>query len=141
MITQTGGPSGSVPATLSLSLAAAPANLGSFVPGVAGTYNATVAANVISTAADALLSVADPSTNATGHLVNGAFSLPEPLQVSATSTFAALGVGPLALKTWTGPASNDAVTIAFRQAIKANDALRTGAYAKNLTFTLSTTTP
>ena len=37
--------------------------------------------------------------------------------------------------------SNDAVTIAFKQVIKANDALRTGAYAKTLTFTLSTTTP
>src|SRR3954465_1744750 len=57
VITQTSGPSGSVPATLSLSLATAPANLGSFVAGVAGTYNSTVQANVISTAAEALLSV------------------------------------------------------------------------------------
>ena len=37
--------------------------------------------------------------------------------------------------------SNDPVTITFRQAIGANDALRTGTYAKTLTFTLSTTTP
>ena len=37
--------------------------------------------------------------------------------------------------------SNDAVTIAFQQAIGANDALRTGAYSKTLTFTLSTTNP
>ena len=37
--------------------------------------------------------------------------------------------------------SNDAVTITFKQLIKANDALRTGTYSKTLTFTLSTTTP
>jgi hypothetical protein len=37
--------------------------------------------------------------------------------------------------------SNDAVTLAFRQLIGANDALRTGTYAKTLTLTLSTTSP
>ena len=37
--------------------------------------------------------------------------------------------------------SNDAVTVTFRQAIGATDALRTGAYTRTLTFTLSTTTP
>ena len=37
--------------------------------------------------------------------------------------------------------SNDPVTIGFRQAVKATDALRTGAYSKTLTFTLSTTNP
>ena len=36
---------------------------------------------------------------------------------------------------------NDAVAVAFQQHIGANDALRTGAYSKTLTFTLSTTTP
>jgi hypothetical protein len=40
-----------------------------------------------------------------------------------------------------GPAPNESVTIAFKQAIKATDALRTGIYSKTLTFTLSTTTP
>ena len=40
-----------------------------------------------------------------------------------------------------GPVSNDTVTIGFRQHIAANQALRTGAYSKTLTFTLSTTTP
>ena len=43
--------------------------------------------------------------------------------------------------TWTGPVSNDPVTIAFKQHIAAGDALRTGTYSKTLTFTLSTTTP
>jgi hypothetical protein len=37
--------------------------------------------------------------------------------------------------------SNDAIAIRFSQHIGANDALRTGSYAKTLTFTLSTTTP
>ena len=37
--------------------------------------------------------------------------------------------------------SNDAVPITFKQAIGASDALRTGTYAKTLTFTLSTTAP
>ena len=37
--------------------------------------------------------------------------------------------------------SNDPVTINFKQAIGANDPLRTGSYSKTLTFTLSTTQP
>ena len=35
----------------------------------------------------------------------------------------------------------DAVTIAFKQTIGANEPLRTGSYTKTLTFTLSTTNP
>jgi hypothetical protein len=35
----------------------------------------------------------------------------------------------------------DPVTIAFKQRIGADDALRTGTYSRTLTFTLSTTTP
>ena len=66
---------GSVPATLSLTLGD-PAVFGSFTPGVGQDYTASTTANVISTAGDATLSVADPSTTATGHLVNGTFSLP-----------------------------------------------------------------
>ena len=48
---------------------------------------------------------------------------------------------PLTLTTWSNPVSNDPVQALFTQTIGANDALRTGAYAKTLTFTLSTTTP
>jgi hypothetical protein len=33
------------------------------------------------------------------------------------------------------------VTVAFKQHIGANDALRTGTYSATVTFTLSTTTP
>jgi hypothetical protein len=79
---------------------------------------------VISTAGDAALTYSDP-----GHLTNGAFSLPSPLQVT------------LSKSTWTAPVSNDPVTIGFKQHIGATDALRTGTYSKTLTFTLSTTTP
>jgi hypothetical protein len=119
---------GSVPATLSLVLGA-PATFGAFTPGVAKEYTASTIATVISSAGDATLSVSDPSPVAPGRLVNGTFSLPQPLQ--------GLGV----VKTWAAPISNDPVTVTFKQAIGASDALRTGTYSKTLTFTLSTTQP
>ena len=106
-------------------------------------------ANVISTAGDALLSVADPSATATGRLVNGTFSLAASLQANATSA-ARRGRGaggcrrleqPHLAADVQRPASNDAVSLNFSQAIGANEALRTGSYSKSLTFTLSTTTP
>ena len=90
-----------------------------------GSTTATTDANVISTAGDAALSVSEPRPPAR----NGAFSLPQPLQVAFSKT------------AWTAPVSNDKVTLTFKQAIGANDALRTGTYSKTLTFTLSTTTP
>ena len=104
---------------------------------------------MISTAGSATLSIADPSSTATGHLVNGAFSLPSALQARATSaagTGAALAnvggsASPTSLLNYSGPVSNDAVTLAFRQRIGATDALRTGTYSKTLTLTLSTTKP
>ena len=37
--------------------------------------------------------------------------------------------------------TNDAVTIDFRQTIGANEVLRSGAYGKTLTFTLTTANP
>jgi subtilase-type serine protease len=119
---------GSVPATLSLTLGA-PASFGAFTAGVAREYTASTTATVLSTAGDAALAVADPSPVAPGHLVNGAFSLPQPLQ--------GLGV----VKTWSAPTSNEAVPVTFKQSIAAADALRTGTYSKTLTFTLSTTQP
>ena len=122
-IGEEGGVGGTVPATLSLALGTA-ATFPSFVPGVAREYEATTTANVISTAGDATLSVSPP-----GNLTNGAFSLPEPLRVEFSKA------------AWTAPVANDPVTITFKQAIKANDALRTGTYSKTLTFTLSTTNP
>jgi hypothetical protein len=128
-----GDVSGTVPATLSLTLGPN-VSFGAFTPGVTKEYTATTTANVISTAGDATLSVSDLSATATGHLVNGAFSLPEPLLVAGSAL-------PATVKTYSGPVSNDPVTIEFRQLIKATDPLRTGTYSKTLTFTLSTTTP
>jgi hypothetical protein len=137
---------GSVPATLSLTVGQA-STLGPFVPGIGADYQNSVPATVTSSAGDATLAVADASTTATGHLVNGAFSLPQALQVKATTVsapnanFAALGTSPLVLTQWNAPVSLDTVTVSFKQPIGATDALRTGSYTKTLTFTLSTTTP
>jgi hypothetical protein len=138
-----GNVGGSVPATLSLSLGT-PAAFGAFTPGVAKDYTAATTANVISTAGDATLSVADPSTSNTGKLTNGSFALVQPLQANAKGgAFAAVGgsSNPTALLTYSNPVSNDVVPIGFKQSIGANDPLRTGSYSKTLTFTLSTTTP
>jgi hypothetical protein len=46
-----------------------------------------------------------------------------------------------AVKTWAGPVSSDVVAVGFRQTIAATEPLRTGAYSKTLTYTLSTTAP
>jgi hypothetical protein len=141
----TGTVSGTVPATLALTLGP-PASFGAFTAGVAKDYLASTTANVISSAGDGTLTVSDPSSTATGHLVNGSFSLPQALQAQASSAGGTGGAlapltSPVTLLTYTGPVSNDAVSIAFKQSIGANDALRTGNYSKTLTFTLSTTTP
>ncbi len=139
---------GTVPPTLSLSLGTAAA-FGPFTPGVDATYNASTTANVISSAGDGVLSVSDPSSSNTGKLVNGTFTLAQPLQASATSAagtgsaFAPVGgsANPTSVLTYSGPTSNDQVTLNFRQTIGRMEALRTGAYSKTLTFTLSTTQP
>src|SRR4051794_9960900 len=139
---QVDGPvGGTVPATLSLTLGT-PAAFGAFTPGVAKEYIAASTATITSTAGDATLSVSDASTAAPGHLVNGAFSLPQAVQAQANAgAFAPIGASPIALLTYSAPVSNDPVTMTFKQVIGANDALRTGTYAKTFTFTLSTTNP
>ena len=113
----TGDAGGTVGATRSLTLGGAGggASFGQFTPGVTKTYESATTANVISTAGDATLSVADPSPTATGHLVNGAFSLPQPLKAGGSNL-------PATVKTYNGPVSNDAVTLGFQQAVGANDA-------------------
>jgi hypothetical protein len=146
MTSANGEVGGSVPATLSLAIGP-PASFGAFTPGVPRVYDATTSATVLSTAGEAVLSVVDSSATAPGHLVNGAFSLPQPLQARArnaanTSTaYNNVSGAPLNLLSYPGPISNDAVSLDFRQAIASNDALRTGTYSKTLTFTLSTTSP
>jgi amidase len=124
VVKETGGSvGGTVPATLSLTLGA-PASFGAFTPGVAKEYTAQTEATIVSTAGEATLTVSDP-----GHLANGPFTLPQPLQVTVTPS------------AWAAPVSNAKSTIAFKQVIGASDALRTGSYSKTLTFTLSTTSP
>jgi hypothetical protein len=78
---------------------------------------------VLSTAGDATLTASD------GTLANGAFTLRTPLQ----------GTG--VLKTWAAPVTNAIVPVTLKQAIAADEPLRTGSYSKTLTFTLSTTAP
>jgi hypothetical protein len=145
--TDGGGAGGSVPATLGLTLGPA-ASFGPFQPGADEDYSAAGTATVVSTAGDAQLSVTDTSTTAPGHLVNGTFSLPSPVQAKASSpagagptAFAPISAAPLTLLTYSGPVSNDPVAIAFSQHLSASDPLRTGNYAKTLTFTLSTSNP
>ena len=144
---QPGDVSGTVPATLSLALGP-PASFGAFTPGVARTYETSTTANVISSAGDAALTRRRSELERDGHLVNGAFSLPQALMVKAANSagggaFAPVGgaSSPTTLLSYGGPVSNDAVTVSFQQSIGANDALRTGSYSKTLTFTLSTTSP
>ena len=128
-----GGAGGTVAPTLVLALGGG-GQFPPFTPGVARTYTASLSADVLSTAGDAVLSVSDPSPNAPGRLVNGAYALAQPLQVAGSPL-------PATVKSWPAPVSHDPVTIALSQTIGANEALRTGAYAKTLTFTLSTTAP
>jgi type 1 glutamine amidotransferase len=137
------GPAGTVPATLSLTLGT-PATFGAFTPGFPNDYLASTTANVISTAGDATLSVADPSSSYTGKLVNGAYALPQVLQARGNNgAYAPVGgsSAPTLLLTYNNPISNDMATVGFKQSIGASDPLRTGTYSKTLTFTLSTTTP
>ena len=118
-----------VPATLSLTLGA-PATFGAFTPGVARTYEASTTANVISTAGNAVLSVADPSSQNTGHLVNG-----------CSRCRSRWGAGWAPSRRTPARSPTTRVTVPFSQAIGASDALRTGTHSKTLTFTLSTTEP
>ncbi|HEY6889472.1 MAG TPA: endo-1,4-beta-xylanase [Solirubrobacter sp.] len=134
-----GDAGGSVPATLALALGGA-AGFGGFTPGMSKDYDASTTANVISTAGDAALSVVDPGAFP-GRLVNGAFSLAQPVQAAVSAAFAPVGATPLTLHTYSGPVSNDPLTIRLRQTIGSAEPLRTGAYSKTFTFTLSTTTP
>ena len=115
---------------------------------MAKTYTASTTANVISTAGDSALSVADPSSTARPpgqrHVLAavGAEGLGhQPARHLGSDGPVGGSASPLTLLSYTGPVSNDSVTIGFAQDIGATDALRTGSYSKTLTFTLSTTTP
>jgi hypothetical protein len=94
--------------------------------------------------------VRDPSSQSTGHLVNGTHALAQPLQVRATddanpnSAFAPLpetAAARLRLLAFPTPVSGHPLTIGFKQSIAATESLITGGYGKTLVFTLSATTP
>lgn len=133
---------GTVPATLGLTLGA-PITFAPFTPGVAKTYSGSTTATILSTAGDATLSVVDPSPNAPGKLVNGAFSLAQPLEAkNSVGEFLAISGTPLALRTYSAPTNgSEQASIELQQKIGSNDPLRTGTYSKTLTYTLSTTNP
>ena len=139
-----GGVGGAVPATLALTMGT-PASFGAFTPGLGKDYFATTAANVISTAGDATLSVADPGH---GHRPPGQRRVlaavgPAGVSGSTSGTYAPVGgsSAPTTLKTWNGPVSNDPVAVSFKQTVGDKDALRTGSYAKTLTSRSAPRTP
>jgi WD40 repeat protein len=122
-----------------LSLQLGTGGFGAFTPGVGRDYSASVAGTVTSTAGNATLSAADNTGVSPGHLVNGTFALAQPLLLRAAGgAFATL---PADLLRYPGPVSNAQVEVQLMQAVGATEPLRTGTYAKTLTFTLSTTEP
>jgi Bacterial Ig-like domain len=134
----TGTVGGSVKPTLGLTLGA-PATFADFVVGLAQDYFASTTATVSSSAGNAALTVQDASSSSTNHLVNGAYALPQALQVrNGSGQYQSM---PAAVKSWSGPTADEPVSINLKQSIAATDALRTGSYSKTLTFTLSTTQP
>jgi type 1 glutamine amidotransferase len=143
------GVGGVVPGVLSLSITGS-ANFGTFMPGVTRDYTTSLAATATSSATAAELTVRDPSSQSTGHLVNGTHALAQPLQVRATddanpnSAFAPLpetAAARLRLLAFPAPVSGHPLTIGFKQPIAATESLITGGYGKTLVFTLSATTP
>ena len=119
---------GTVPATLALTLGA-PATFGAFTPGVAQGLHGQHDGDRDLDRRRRDAHRRRPARTATGHLVNGAFSLPQPLQ--------GLGDGQDVDRPDLQRRRHDHV----HSRSTANDALRTGTYAKTLTFTLSTTNP
>ena len=133
--------------TASLSIAPG-GSFGAFLPGIARDYTTSLAATATATGAISELTVRDPNGAAPGYLVNGSFSLPQPLQAraaSATGTgsaaFAPIGESPISILSWGAPIADEPVTITLKQPIGATDSLRGGSYGKTLEFTLSSTTP
>ena len=137
-----------MPLVLGMQITNPVAQLGSMVPGVARTYDASVTALLTSTAANAQLTVADVDSG-TGRLANGTTELASAIQVRATNTAnpnTAYAPVPedgsrLRLLTFPAPFSAAPLTIWFKQSINATEPLLIGGYGKTLVFTLSATTP
>ena len=143
-----GGVGGSVPATLALTLGA-PATFGAFTPGIAKEYDASTTANVDQHGRQRGAERRRRRPGQHGQARQRRVRAPaaaarrrdEPRGHRRPARPDRRLRDPTSLLTYSGPVSNDPVTVAFKQAIGANDALRTGTYSKTLTFTLSTTNP
>ena len=140
---------GTVPATLSLTLGT-PAGFGAFTPGVAKDYTASTTATVISSAGDATLQRRRPQRDQhrqarQRHVRARAGRAGDRDERGRHRRDRRPG------RRLGGP--DDAADLrrtdqqrrgrrsTFKQSIGVNEPLRTGAYSKTLTFTLSTTTP
>jgi hypothetical protein len=138
---------GVVPFTQTLAATCSPVVLGPFVPGKTHEYSNTCVLKATSTAAQSKLVAEDASPTHTGHLVQGTYFLPEPLESKAASTQGGIGgvftslVAPATLLTYAKPFSEDEATVTFNQKIGLHDSLHTGTYSKTITLTLSTTEP
>lgn len=148
----TGGTSQTLPVSgtvganaMSLTLGQASATLGTFLPGVAADYVASLSATVTSTG-PATLSVVDPGADA-GFLINGTAKLASALQARAgntatpASSYSTVSGTPATLLSYASAVNSDAVTIGLKQAISATEPLTTGTYGKTLTFTVAAATP
>lgn len=136
---------GSVSDALSLTLNATSTNLGSFVPGVAANYDASVTGTATSTG-PSVLSVKDSGANP-GFLLNGSTPLASALKVCATAStsptcsYSSLSGASQQLLAFGSSTAATPLTVGLRQSIGAGDALSAGTYGKSLTFTLSAGTP
>jgi hypothetical protein len=123
--------------------------LGTFKAGVEETYENSCNVTATSTGAATSLTAADEGSEAVGRLVNGSYSLAQPLQVQGTDTEGLGGVSTgfgtvepeHTLLNWAVPLSADLVQVDFKQLIKKHDPLHTGTYSKVITLTLKQTTP
>jgi PKD repeat protein len=145
---QPGDVMATVPSLLSLSIAQN-ASLGAVTPGIAKDYTTSVTGLITSTSGSAALTVSDPSSTATGRLVNETYALTQPLQVQAGDATHAAGpfgpvggtANPLTILSLDSAVSADPITIGIKQSVGASELLRAGTYSKTLTFTLTSTTP
>jgi hypothetical protein len=139
------GVSGTVADGLSLTLTSANATLGTFVPGVAANYDATITGTATATG-PSVLSVRDSGANA-GHLVNGGTVLGSALKACATTSaaptcsYSTVGASAQNLLSFASSVASAPLTVGLRQPIAATDSLSAGTYGKTLTFTLSAGTP
>lgn len=142
---QTANVTGTVGSALGLTLNAAAASLGAFVPGTAANYDASITGTATSTG-PSVLTVRDTGTNA-GFLVNGTSPLGSALKACATSSaapvcsYSTVGATAAQLLAFPSSVASAPLTVGLRQSIAATDALSVGTYGKTLTFTLSAGTP